>query len=234
MGMASRSIRHEFRKMQRVVAKFALLGAAGVFPGVCLAQPATVTLNIQLDKPLHAVSPTLYGLMTEEINYSYDGGVYAEMVRNRTFQDHGFGGVAHWNIEHFGNALATMAIDQAEGPSAALEHSLEIDVKQADATNRAGVRNEGYWGMALRPNTSYKGSLYAKVDSSEVGPLNIALVNDNTSKTLATATVQALSTEWNRYEFSLTTGNIAPSSENHLLLTVGHAGKVWIDLVSLF
>src|SRR5580704_15314339 len=133
MGMASRSIRHEFRKMQRVVAKFALLGTAGVFPGVCPAQQTAVTLNIQLDKPVHAVSPTLYGLMTEEINYSYDGGLYAEMVRNRTFQDHGFGGVAHWNIEHLGNSMASMAVDQAEGPSAALEHSLLINISKADS-----------------------------------------------------------------------------------------------------
>src|SRR5258708_6773188 len=86
--------------------------------GVCMAQSTTVTLNIQLDKTTHAVSPTLYGLMTEEINYSYDGGLYAEMVRNRTFQDHGFGGAAHWYIEQMGNAVATMAIDEAEGPSA--------------------------------------------------------------------------------------------------------------------
>src|ERR1700753_1929026 len=117
----------------------------------------TATLNIQLDHPAHAVSPTLYGLMTEEINYSYDGGLYAEMVRNRTFQDHGFGGVAHWHIVHLGNSIASMAIDPAEGLSSALEHSLVIDVKSADAANRAGVRNEGYWGMALRPNTAYKG-----------------------------------------------------------------------------
>ena len=112
-----------------------------------MAQSATVTLNIQLDKPLHAVSPTLYGLMTEEINYSYDGGLYAEMVRNRTFQDHGFGGVAHWNIEHLGNSIATMAIDRTEGPSAALEHSLAIDVKQADPTNRpvCGTKAIGEW-----------------------------------------------------------------------------------------
>ncbi len=217
-----------------MIAKIALSAIAILLPGVCIAQPTTVTLNIQLDKPLHAVSPTLYGLMTEEINYSYDGGLYAEMVRNRTFQDHGFGGVAHWNIEHLGNAIATMAIDHTEGPSSALEHSLAIDVKQADPTNRAGVRNEGYWGMALRPNTTYKGSLYAKTDSADVRPLIADLINDNSGKSVATATVPGLSTDWKRYEFTLTTGNIETSSENHLLLTVGHAGKLWIDLVSLF
>jgi len=200
----------------------------------CGAQSPTATLSIQLDKPAHAVSPTLYGLMTEEINYSYDGGLYAEMVRNRTFQDHGFGGVAHWNIEHMGNSDASMAIDEAEGPSAALQHSLVITVKQADAANQAGVRNEGYWGMAVRANTAYKGSLYAKADSAEMGPMTVALVGDNSGKAVATATVPGISTEWKRYEFTLTTGKVETSAENHLQLTVGHAGKVWIDMVSLF
>ena len=49
-------------------------------------------------------------------------------------------------------------------------------------TNRAGVRNEGYWGMALRPNTTYKGSLYAKADSADMGPMTAELINDNTGK----------------------------------------------------
>ena len=235
MGMASGSVRQETPNVWQAITKIALLTATiTAFAGVCIAQPAPVTLNIQLDKPAHAVSPTLYGLMTEEINYSYDGGLYAEMVRNRTFQDHGFGGVAHWNIEHFGNSIATMAVDQAEGPSDALQHSLVINVKQADSANRAGVRNEGYWGMALRPNTTYKGSLYAKADSTDIGPLTADLVNDNTGKPVATATIPVLSTDWKRYEFTLTTGKIEPSAENHLLLTVGRAGKVWLNLVSLF
>jgi alpha-N-arabinofuranosidase len=198
------------------------------------AQQPPAKLNIQLGAPLHAVSPTLYGLMTEEINYSYDGGLYAEMVRNRTFQDHGFGGVARWNIVHRGNSSATMSVDQTEGPSAALQHSLLVTVTEADPSDQAGVRNEGYWGMALRPNTTYKGSLYAKADSTEIGPLTVALVNDNTGKALASGQVTDLSTEWKRHEFTLTTGNIETSSENHLLLTVGRSGKLWIDLVSLF
>jgi alpha-L-arabinofuranosidase len=219
---------------KRIFLNIGLLLFTGAFITMrCDAQQGA-TINIQLDRPAHPVSPTLYGLMTEEINYSYDGGLYAEMVRNRTFQDRGFGGIAHWNIEHLGTSDAKMSVDETEGPSAALPQSLLIEIKQADSTSPAGVRNEGYWGMALRPNTNYKGSLYAKVDSSELAPLNIALVDDNTGKTVASTAVQALSTEWKRFEFSLTTGNISTSSENHLLLTVGHAGKVWIDLVSLF
>jgi alpha-N-arabinofuranosidase len=197
------------------------------------AQTTPASLEIALDKPVHAVSQTLYGLMTEEINFSYDGGLYAELVRNRTFQDHGFGGIAHWNIEHYGSSRASMEIDPAEGPSAALSHSLELTIMQADAANRAGVRNEGYWGMALRPNTTYKGSLYAKADSTFVGSLNLALINDNTGKAAASTDTPALTREWKRYEFTLKTGAMETSSKNHLLLTAGHTGRIWLDLISL-
>src|SRR5438876_3364826 len=130
MCMASRFFKGRSLTIRQVLIKIALFAMASALAATCSAQQAAVTLNIQLDKPVHAVSPTLYGLMTEEINYSYDGGLYAEMVRNRTLQDHGFGGVAHWFIEHFGDSVASMAIDRTEGPSAALEHSLLIEVKK--------------------------------------------------------------------------------------------------------
>ncbi len=209
--------------------------------GILAQQSATVqqaspaTLSINLDKPLHAVSPTLYGLMTEEINYSYDGGLYAEMVRNRTFAEHDLSHPAHWYLVQDGNAGATMQLDRTQGPSDALQTSLEIDVTKADPKNQAGVFNEGWWGMAVRPGTTYKGSLYAKADSAGLGPITVSLMNDNSAKVIVTATTAEPSTEWKQYEFTLTTpAKLDVSSENHLMLTVGHAGKLWIDLVSLF
>ena len=69
------------------------------------AQAPAATLTIHTDQPLHAVSPTLYGLMTEEINFSYDGGLYAEMVRNRTFGND-WSGILHWYLVENGNAAA--------------------------------------------------------------------------------------------------------------------------------
>jgi alpha-N-arabinofuranosidase len=219
----------------KAAARFAVLAGAGVaLAAAARGQSPTATLQIQVDKPVHGVSPTLYGLMTEEINYSYDGGLYAEMVRNRTFQDHGFGGVAHWNIVHRGNAVASMSMDETTGPSDAIQHSLLVDVTKADPDSPAGLRNEGYWGMAVRPDTSYHGMLYAKADSDGMGPLTVELVNNNTGMAVATATVPALSTEWKRYDFTLKSGQMEPSAENHLSLTVGHTGKLWLGLVSLF
>ncbi len=216
----------------RVLNKFVGGGAAVLFAITVAAQtPGPVTLDIQLDKPLHKVSPMLYGLMTEEINFSYDGGLYAEMVRNRTFNGRSHSQPAHWFLVQEGNGSGSMMVDETRGPSEALQNSLALDVTQADARSPVGVYNEGYWGMAVRPNTSYKGSFYAKGDA---GPITISLVNDASGKVLATTVSSGTSPEWKRYEFGFSTGAIAASTNNHLLMTVARPGKLWLDMISLF
>src|SRR5689334_333241 len=109
------------------------------------AQPNSAVLTIQLDQPISKVSPTLYGLMTEEINYSYDGGLYAEMVRNRTFRGN-WSGVLYWYLIEKGNASAKFEHDKTTGPSEALPSSLKLEVAQAGAQSPAGVMNVGWWG----------------------------------------------------------------------------------------
>ncbi len=189
----------------------AATAAALVLTG-SLAYPQGVpaVLTIHADQPVSAVSPTLYGLMTEEINYSYDGGLYAEMVRNRTFRG-SWDGTQYWYLVEDGNAAAKMGVDKETGPSEALKTSLRIDVEQADARNQAGVLNVGWWGMALRPETTYKGSFYAKADSADMGPVTVSLVGNDSGKVVATATVSGLTTEWKQYEFTLKTGAIEAS-----------------------
>ena len=218
---------------RRLIAMTSALFLVPVAP-ILWAQGPTPALEIQVDKPLHKVSPLLYGLMTEEINYSYDGGLYAEMVRNRTFAARYHGVPAHWFVSAYGNGEGTMQIDEDTGPSEALPNSLVVDVTKADAKNAVGVYNDGWWGMALRPDTTYKGSFYAKADSAGIGPVTLSLINDNSGAVIASTTSSALSTEWKQYLFTLKTGKITPSVENHLMLTVGHKGKLWINMVSLF
>jgi alpha-N-arabinofuranosidase len=192
-----------------------------------------VSLQIQLDRPLHKVSPMLYGLMTEEINYSYDGGLYAEMVRNRTFAGRRNSPPAHWFLQQDGQSQGSIKAEEGNGPSDALQDSLLLDVKKADPTSAVGVYNEGYWGMAVRPATKYKGSFYAK-SSDSIGPITISLVSDTTGVVLATAKTDAPAGDWKQYTFSLTTGGkITPSANNHLLLSVTQPGKLYLDLVSL-
>jgi alpha-N-arabinofuranosidase len=192
----------------------------------------TPSLAIQVDRPTAKVSPTLYGLMTEEINFSYDGGLYAELVRDRAIGS-GWGALAHWAMVERGNSSAKISVDESTGPSAALPRSLKVEVTGATEAAPAGVENDGYWGFPVRPHTSYTGSFYAKSDSASI-PITVSLVNDETGVTAASATVSGVGSGWKRYAFTLTTGQTPVTANNHLLLTVPRAATVWFNLVSLF
>ncbi len=192
----------------------------------------TPSLTIQANQPGAAVSPTLYGLMTEEINYSYDGGIYAELVRDRVV-NRGFGDLTQWPMVARGNARVSVSLDDSTGPSAALPSSLKLSVTAASPNAPAGVENGGYWGIAVRPNTTYSGSFWAKTDAPGL-PLTVSLSNDATGAVAATATVSGIGTDWKQYTYTLKTGAAPVTANNHLILTIPHPATLWLDLVSLF
>ena len=190
------------------------------------------SFTIQADHPIATVSPTFYGLMTEEINYSYDGGIYAELVRDRT-PAHAWDALNNWPIVARGNSVANVSADETTGPSAALTRSLRVTVSAATADSPAGVENGGYWGIPVRPHTVYSGSFYAKTDTPGI-PLSVTLQNDQTGIVAASATVTGLTGEWKQFTWTLKTGDVPVSSNNHLILTIARPATVWFDLVSLF
>ena len=190
------------------------------------------SFTIQADHPVATVSPTFYGLMTEEINYSYDGGIYAELVRDRT-PAHAWDALNNWPIVARGSSVASVSVDEATGPSAALTRSLRVTVSAATADSPAGVENGGYWGIPVRPHTVYSGSFYAKTDTPGI-PLSVTLQNDQTGIVAASATVTGLTGEWKQFTWTLKTGDVPVSSNNHLILTIARPATVWLDLISLF
>jgi alpha-N-arabinofuranosidase len=218
--------------------------AAILSPLTLLAQAPS--LAIQVDHPTAKVSPTLYGLMTEEINYSYDGGLDAELVRDRT-PGRAFGSMAHWPIVARGDSIVNVSVDDSAGPSKALTRSLRVTVSKASPSSPAGIENDGFWGIPVRPHTTYTGSLYAMTDpladpakssspadpKSDV-PVTVSLQNDLTGVVAATATVTGLTSKWKQFNFTLKTGDVPISSNNHLILTIAKPATVWFDLVSLF
>ena len=198
---------------------------------LCLAAQ-TPTLTIHADQPTHAVSPRLYGLMTEEINFSYDGGLYAELIRDRTLS-RSWDNLMHWTMVARGSSDVLVSADETTGPSKAIPRSLKVAVKEASEAAPAGVQNDGYWGIAVRPNTTYTGSFYAKTDTPGT-PITVSLQNDLSGAVAATATVTGTSGEWKQYSFTLRTGAAAITTDNHLLLTIPRPATVWFALVSLF
>ncbi len=189
-------------------------------------------LVVDLNKTVATISPTFYGLMTEEINHSYDGGLYPEMIQNRAFHSD-WEGEPPWDLIRRGNAAATRSIDKSTGPSAALSYSMKLEVTAASEANSAGLTNPGYWGYGLRANTNYSGSLYALVKDGSVGPISVRMVSNATGEVEAQADIKVEPGSWNRYEYKLTTGAIKASIANHLEITVSHPGTVWLQLVSL-
>lgn len=206
----------------------ALMTAAGC----ATAQNAPAALIIRAHKPVVKVSPTLYGLMSEEINHSYDGGLYPELVRNRAMRDGGWE-PSFWSLAQNRSLGAAMSLDKSTGPSAALPYSLKLSVKEASPADPAGVKNDGYWGMPLRADQSYDGSFYAKAAPGSIGPVTVSLSSDD-GRGVASAEVPLISGGWRQYGFALVTGKIAASAANHLVLSVGRPGTVWFSMVSLF
>ena len=98
-------------------------------------------------RPGHGnVSPTLYGLMTEEINYSYEGGLYGELIRNRTFKANPANAV-------FWDAIggAAISLDTNQPLNTALEREPETGREHGDKKIPAGIANGGYWGIPGPP-----------------------------------------------------------------------------------
>jgi len=216
--------------MNRFVIPAAFLLSSIVVPGLQAQSPAELTVDVS--QPKAAVSPTLYGLMTEEINYSYDGGLYAELIRNRTFRSD-WSGILNWFLLEKGTASAKVAIDDKDGPSSALPHSAKLEVVKADANSPAGLLNEGYWGFAVRPHTRYTGSFFAKSSLEGPLPVRVSLVADQSGQVLASASV-AVSGGWKPYKFELRSGEVAASVENHLEMTIDRPATLWLQMVSLF
>jgi alpha-L-arabinofuranosidase len=190
------------------------------------------SFTIQADQPTATVSPTLYGLMTEEINYSYDGGIYAELVRDRAV-GRGFGSLTHWPVVARGVAQVNVSSDEATGPSSALTRSLRVTVSAATLDSPAGVENDGYWGIPVRPHAVYTGSFYAMTDTPGL-PVTVSLENDQTGVVAASATVTGLTGQWKQFTYTLKTGDVPISSNNHLILTIARPATVWFNLISLF
>ncbi|HEV2330383.1 MAG TPA: alpha-L-arabinofuranosidase C-terminal domain-containing protein [Verrucomicrobiae bacterium] len=211
--------------MKKPFLSLVLLCAASV----AVADP---TLTIRADKIVKPASPMLYGLMTEEINHSYDGGLYAELIQNRAFLDDSQTPKC-WSLVQNNGAAATMALDTGETFNGKV--SLRLDVTSASKDSPAGVANEGYWGIPVFPSTRYHACFYAKASPTLSGPVAASIVSDDGATVYASARVSHLSSDWKMYQVTLKTGRaITPTAKTRFLLSVENPGTVWLGCVSLF
>jgi alpha-N-arabinofuranosidase len=212
----------------RVLIVFLLFNAL-IIPAKLWAQQ-NVQLTLNLDKADRKVSPMLFGLMTEEINHSYDGGLYAELIRNRTFQDDNQKPV-FWQLTD-STSKSAITLDRNEPLNKYLKVSLKFEANK-DGT-LPGLENLGYWGFPIRAATLYKGSFYAKSIKGG-GALRIGLRAKDGKHYYAKTTVHSIGTDWQKYTFELKTAqDITRTAEAVFVITPSQPDTYWFNLVSVF
>src|SRR5262245_7166634 len=119
-----------------------------LFPFALVCSISAATIEIQMDKSVHPVPSTLWGIFFEDINLSADGGLYPELVRNRSFED--ADRPEYWTFTSHPEGKSEAAIDSAQPLNPMNRHSLRIKMEGSFR-----LENHGYWGMNFAKGAGY-------------------------------------------------------------------------------
>lgn len=201
-----------------------------------VAEPLTAEISIHGDKPGVQVSPTLYGIFFEDINYAADGGLYAEMVQNRSFEyypvlrNNKLTPLFAWEPVERGGRTSTLAVSIKS--SLHPNNTTYALVTLAGNSGAAGLANTGYGGgMPVKAGAVYDLSVYTRLERGTGAPLTAALESPD-GTVLASATLAAPDSTWKKQETSLNVSKDEPKAR--LVLTTEANGVLALDMVSLF
>ena len=202
------------RLLSCIIAASSLLGA--------YAQPHTFDVNTK--KEGAAVQPTMYGIFFEDINYAADGGLYGELVKNRSFEfpDALMGWKAFGKFEV-----------KNDGPFERCPHYVVLNYSGHNDT-ATGLQNEGYFGIGIEKDEEYRFTVWAKTVSGDAN-VEVSLVDESTMEEhqeFATAELKVSGNEWKKYELILKSPKTVQKANLRLLLK-GKNG-VALEHVSLF
>ncbi len=169
-------------------------------------------ITVDLSHPGPKISPTLYGIFFEEINHAGEGGLYAELIRNRSFGEQTEG----WTLHTAGSAHATMALDTANPLNDVNKTSLRIDIARAARKSPVSLQNDGFWGIAVKTREKYNLAFFARATAS-VGLLEIRLVGPD-GKIYASQTITGIGPDWKRFTTTFQSSGASakpPGSRRH-------------------
>jgi alpha-L-arabinofuranosidase len=177
----------------------------------------------------------MFGIFFEDLNHAADGGLYAELVQNRSFEfapidNADYHPLTAWEKVERGNAHTEIYVDKEHPLTQRNPHYLVIDI--VESGDGAGVMNLGYnSGIPIKKGENYLFSCYARSDSQSAIPMSITLEGKDGS-VYAENKIIISSSEWTQYEALL-----VPSKTDYsgrLVLTTTSEGKLFLDMVSLF
>ena len=194
------------------VCSFAALAACG-------AVRAENVIEVDRDRVVAPAAPDLWGIFFEDIDLSLDGGVYAEMVRNRSFEDG----------EHLGHWYPVGAAKADVCKKGALSERNAHFCRLTAKAGGAGIANEGYFGYCVRKGLDYR--LSVALRSKDVKGVEVALEGYG-KPALAAAEIVGIADEWKTFELTLTANDCDPAAR--FVLKAKTAGTVDVDCVSIF
>ena len=182
-----------------------------------------VTLNIDAGERGPEVGDLHYGIFYEEINHAGDGGLYAELIQNRSFEDNSANPDSWWTVGNASMGLITQGL---------LNDAQSYAMQLTFAASGDGVRNEGFWGINVVSGQTYKLSFWIKGSPSYTGTLTASLQGADGGSLGETLIDVSLGDTWTKLTAEITaTGD---DHEGWFALTGSAAGTVCLDVVSLF
>jgi len=187
------------------------------------AAPATIT--VQTDQSGVAINPGMWGIFLEDINFGVDGGIYAELVKNRSFEFPD--ALMGWTERAHAGGVGKISIATETPINAANPHYLRIESASSVAF---GVANEGFRGIGFQTGERYDFSAQVRARSGSPGLLVELVTADG--RVLAQEKIEKLSANWAIKKTSLQPN--ATVNQGRLNVLVVGGGTVELDMVSLF
>lgn len=190
-------------------------------------EAADYSLMIDVEDEIHDISDLLFGIFFEDINFAADGGLYAEMVVNRSFE---FTELAA-NDALYGWSTVNGATAEVKCENGLNENNPHYLVLTNSADTPAGVANAGFLdGMSIESGKKYNFSVYARAVDGYTGKLYVQLCSGNT--VAGEGVIEKISSDWQKYSLNLTC--TATDFENATLRVLTDKGSVMLDMISLF
>ena len=164
------------------------------------------TLTVDASRPGHPLNPTQYGVFFEEISHAGEGGLYAELVKNRSFED-STNSIPDWTFYATGPAKVACSLETADLLNVAQSCALKVEVT---AEGTVGVANGGYWGINVVKGRTYGLSFFAKSKLPATATVTAKLQNKDGSKTYASCFFGDLQGGWKKYSGQLTADDAEP------------------------
>ena len=177
---------------------------------------------IQTDQIGAEIQPTMYGLFFEDINYGADGGLYAELVKNRSFEfpQNLMGWVTFGNVKLMN-----------DGPFERNPHYVRLG-NSGHGHKHTGLENEGFFGIGVKKGAEYRFSVWARGEKQRI---RVELIKNNTTEenqVFAARDLEIDSKEWKKYEITLRSNLTEPKAHLRIFLTSG--GTLDLEHISLF